>query len=157
MSKKSNEAQITYRSTKYGILCYGLMVNKPFSSMDCIQCIPGIFKTEPSRRIESFRAGIKTLERWGYIDKVGEDSWCINHNSRVVVNSALNRYRKNRVKFLGSKYMSSVNERLTRVSFSLFSETDKDREDAILDEVARKMSKTLARRSMHRAQREGRG
>ncbi|MFM9026819.1 MAG: hypothetical protein ACKOQ6_02345 [Bacteroidota bacterium] len=140
-----NKPPVNYGSQTHSLLCFAKMMRGPFTPDQARRCISGVFSG--SRALNDARRSCKQLEKHGFLEFVGNDTWVINEDGRQVLFVIANYYRQYKEKLLGKRYMAMVNKQISDIRGSTISVVDLDIEDQVLDHVETKTKAAIKRQS----------
>ena len=137
------ESSIIYGSTGYKVLSVAVSLKRPFNIDDINRTAPGIIKAQ--KRSSALSECAKRLAKHGLLERLENGYWAATPDARTCLVIVANKMQEKRYRLLGARYMTSVRERLSKVSGFNLDMATIDEEDAILDEVSKKYRKRLDR------------
>lgn len=143
---------VPYGSKMYGILCFGKMVNEPFTAERCMQCIAGHFNNV-KRPKEAFRGSARSLAKMGYLESSNDEKyWKITPQGLAAISATINYRATLKSRLLGPRYMTEIREKLYSASNYVFGANEQalDAEDKILCDVEYRLRKKLEKRNSRR-------
>lgn len=138
-----------YGTATYSLLCYAKMRKTEFGVEDIKNCIPGRFGKPKMMRTRILESA-SVLVKHGFIDLVGTQRWLVTEPGINAISISVARYRDQRERLLGRRYVSSFYDRMSKVAsttiFSGINEYFDDEEEALLIEIEDKFRKANSKK-----------